>query len=166
MDKNQLTDALFIWFPKFIKQNFHDQYDLMEIIKAPQQLSRFNNQYIKNLQNYSSWEFKPDLLGILKSKIDSKIKLAIINRTTSGISLKEIGELYCYAKISNASFAFLVSTSGVSNEVNILLVDKSIRSRVLSYESNKSICLFSWNEEYGNANKDSVLPIEMRNLFN
>ncbi len=166
MDKIQLTDALFVWFPKFIKQNFPDQYDLLEIIKAPQQLSRLNNQHIKNLQNYSSWEFKPDLLGILKSKIDSTIKLAFINRTTAGISLKEIGELYCYAKLANANFAFLVSTSGVSNEVNILLVDKSIRTRVLGYDCNKSICLFSWNEEKRNANKDSVLPIEMRNLFN
>ena len=52
MDKIQLTDALFVWFPKFIKQNFPDQYDLLEIIKAPQQLSRLNNQHIKNLQNY------------------------------------------------------------------------------------------------------------------
>lgn len=166
MDKFQLTDALVIWFSEFIKRNFRDQYDLLEIIKTPQQLSRLNNLHIKNLKNYSSWEFKPDLLGILKSKIDSTIKLAFINRTTSGISLKEIGELYCYAKLANASFAFLVSTSGVSNEVNILLVDKSIRTRVLGYESKKSICLFSWNEEYGNANKDSVLPTEMRNLFN
>lgn len=166
MDKNQLTDALVAWLPEFIKRNFQDQYDLLEVIKGPQQLSRLNNQHIKNLQNYSSWEFKPDVLGILKSKIDSTIKLAFINRTTAGISLKEIGELHCYAKLAKADFAILASTSGVSNEVNILLVDKSIRARVLGYESNKSICLFSWNEENGKANRDSVLPTEMRNLFN
>jgi len=166
MDKNQLSDVLEAWLPKFISNNFGNQYEVLEVIRSPQQLSRLNNSYIKNLQNYSSWEFKPDVLGILKNKTDSTISLALINRTTSGISLKEIGELHCYAKLAKAEFAFLVSTSGVSNEVNILLVDKLIRTRVLGYENNKSICLFSWNEEDDRPNKDSVLPIEMRNFFN
>ncbi|MCE7506968.1 hypothetical protein LZG75_12085 [Polynucleobacter sp. IMCC30063] len=165
MDKNKLTEVLTDWFPNFIGNSYGSEYEVLEVINPAQQLSRLNNDYIKNMPNYSSWEFKPDIVGILRRKSDSTIKLAFINRTTSGISLKEIGELHCYAKLAKVDFAFLASISGVSNEVNILLVDKAIRSRVLGYEDGKSICLFSWSEEFSGVNKNSILPIEMRNYF-
>ena len=165
MDKNQLTEKLLNWLPEFIEKNFSNTYEVLEIIKSPQQLSKINNSLIKTLQNYSSWEFKPDILGILKNLSDSTIKLVFINRTTAGISLKEIGELHCYAKLAKIEMAFLASTSGVSNEVNILLVDKTIRNRLLNYEGNKFITLFSWNEEINSIDKNSVLPIEMRTNF-
>ena len=165
MDKNKLTKVLTTWLPNFISKSFGFEYEVLEVINPIQQLARLNNSYIKSMPNYSSWEFKPDVVGILRRKSDSTIKLVFINRTTSGISLKEIGELHCYANLAKVDFAFLVSTSGVSNEVNILLVDKSIRSRVLGYEDGKSICLFSWNEDSAGVNKNSILPIEMRNYF-
>ena len=107
----------------------------------------------------------PDVIGILRKKSDSSTCLAIVNRTTSAISLKEIGELHCYAKLARADFAFLVSTSGVSNEVNILLVDKEIRGRLLNFENNKTITILSWNEDSNSVDKNSVLPIEMREYF-
>lgn len=165
MDKIQLSKELVAWLPKFIQKHYVAEYEVLEIHESPTMLSKLNSQYIKFLPNYSSWEFSPDILGVLRKKSDSTIALVLINRAVSGLSLKEIGELHCYAKLAKANFAFLVSTSGVSNEVNILLVDKPIRDRLLNFAENKTITIFTWNEDTKSADKNSVLPIEMRNLF-
>lgn len=165
MDKSQLSKALINWLPEFINKHYKNEYEVLEMHEAPPMLSKLNSNYIKSLPNYSSWEFSPDVLGVLRNKSDSTIALALINRTVSGLSLKEIGELHCYAKLAKANFAFLVSTAGVSNEVNILLVDKPIRDRLLNFAGDKTITIFTWDEDINSVDKNSVLPIEMRNLF-
>lgn len=165
MDKNKLSEELANWLPKFINEKFGNEYEVLEIHNSPTQLSKLNSSYIKSLTNYSSWEFSPDILGVLRRKSDNTIQLALLNRTVSGLSLKEIGELHCYAKLTKANFAFLVSTVGVSNEVNILLVDKPIRERLLNFAQDKVITIFTWNEVLSAVNKNSVLPTEMRNIF-
>jgi hypothetical protein len=166
MDKNELSAALACWIKTFINSNFSHQYELLEVLNAPIALSKLNSSLIKALPNYSSWEFSPDLLGIIKRKSDGETCLVLINRSTSGLSLKEIGELHCYAKLVKAEFAFLVSSNGVSNEVNILLVDKQIRDRLLNFDNGKTIIILTWNENTGGVDKNSVLPIEVRHYFN
>jgi hypothetical protein len=166
MDKNELSVVLIEWLRNFLSLKFYNQYDVLEIHNSPSFLSKLNSPYIKELANYSSWEFSPDILCVLKRKVDNQTCFALVNRTTSGLSLKEIGELHCYAKLVKAEFAFLVSTSGVSNEVNILLVDKQIRDRLLNFEDEKTITIFTWSDNSNAVDKNSVLPIEMRHYFN
>ncbi len=165
MDKNKLSSELATWLPIFINDNFKSEFEILEVHTSPSQIAKINSLHIKSLPNYSSWEFSPDVLGVLKRKSDNTIQLALLNRAVSGLSLKEIGELHCYAKLTKACFAFLVSTAGVSNEVNILLVDKPIRDRLLNFAHDKSITIFTWSESLSAVIKNSILPVEMRPFF-
>ena len=165
MDKNQFTNKLQEWLINFLKQKFNEEYEILDVIIPESHLSKINNNFLKSIKNYSAWDFNPDVLGIIKNKHTKEIKLIFLNRTTSAISLKEIGELYCYARLANVALAFLVSTSGVSSEVNILLIENNVRDRLLNYGNEKPIIIFSWNEQTNIIDSNSILPLEMRDYL-
>src|SRR3989344_1273778 len=142
----EFTKKLKIWLDEFLKKDTFSKYELLDIIIPESSLSKINNGYIKSLQDYSSWDFKPDLLGILMDKETKHTRLVLVNRSTSSISLKEIGEIHCYAKLVDAEYAFIISTNGLSNEVSILLLETDIHDRLLKYSGNKTIIIGSWNE--------------------
>src|SRR3989344_4407953 len=98
--------------------------------------------------------------------MDTKvIELVFVNRSTSALSLKEIGELHCYACLANTKLALLVSSSGISNEVNILLLENDIRKRLLNYGDGKNIVVFSWNIQADNVDPNSIMPLEERDYI-
>ena len=98
-------------------------------------------------------------------KIPHKLELIILNRSTSALSLKEIGEINCYARLTGAYMAFLTSLNAVSNEVSILLLDDTIKNRVLDYGKDKKIIVFGWDEKNNQINKDSVIPFEQKDFL-
>jgi len=162
MDKNQFTQKLQIWLTKFLIRKFGDNYEIVDVIVPEGHLSKINNELIKSMPNYSTWDFKPDLLGIIKNKNSREIKLVFVNQSTSALSLKEIGELHCYARLANAELALLASTMGISSEVNILLLENDIRKRLLNYEDSKNIIVFSWDKQSDNVDPNSIMPLEER----
>ena len=162
MDKNEFTKKLQRWLITFLTRKFSDNYEIVDIIIPDVYLSKLNNELIKSLPNYSIWDFKPDILGILKNKETKEINLVFVNRSTSALSLKEIGELQCYARLANTKLALLVSLSGISNEVNILLLEKDIRKRLLNYGDDKDIIVFSWDKQSDNVDPNSIMPLEER----
>ncbi len=164
MDKLTFTKALRDWLEEFLKRKYSSTHDILEIIIPETSLSKLNNDHIKQLPNYSSWEFKPDVLGILKEKSSGKLELVLLNRSTSALSLKEIGEINCYARLTGSFLAFVSSLNGVSNEVNILLLEDTIRNRVLKYDNN-AVIVFGWDEKNNRINKDSIIPFEKKDFL-
>ena len=165
MDKNQFTKILKDWLENFLENEVFSTYEILEVIIPESSISKLNNEYIKQIPNYSSWEFKPDILGILKEKSTGKLELVLLNRSTSALSLKEIGEINCYARLTDAYMAFVASLNAVSSEVNILLLEDAIRNRVLNYSKNKNIIIFGWDEKNNRINKDSVIPFEQKSFI-
>jgi hypothetical protein len=163
MEKDNLSLGIKMWLELFLEKKFSAEMDLLEVLIPESNLSKLPNSHVKSMANYSSWEFKPDLIGILKHKKSGIIRLAIANRTTSSTSLKEIGELHTYAKVLDAEFAIVISTNGPSNEVNILLLEQSIRDRLLQYKPSKSMFLATWDGDKNEILQNSVLPLEYRN---
>ena len=165
MDKQVFTKNLRDWLEVFLAKRFSSTHDIVLVSVPDTSLSKLNNEHIKQIPNYSSWEFKPDILGILKEKSSSKLELVLLNRSTSALSLKELGEINCYGKLTGAFLAFIASLNGVSNEVNILLLENSIRDRVLKYDEGKSIIVFGWDEKNNRINKDSIIPFEKKDFL-
>ena len=165
MDKNEFTKKLQSWLITFLTKKFGDNNEIVDVIIPGVYLSKLNNELIKSLPNYSIWDFKPDILGILKNKDTKEINLVFINRSTSALSLKEIGELQCYARLANTKLALLVSLSGISNEVNILLLEKDIRKRLLNYGDDKDIIVFSWDIQVDGVDFNSVMPLKKRDYL-
>ncbi len=165
MDKQIFTKILRDWLEDFLKKKFSSSYEVILVTIPNTSLSKMNNEYIKQIDNYSSWEFKPDILGIIKEKKSGKLELILLNRSTSALSLKELGEMNCYARLTGAFLAIVASLNGVSNEVNILLLEDSIRNRVLSYSENQSIIVFGWDEKTQVINQNSIIPINKKSFL-
>ena len=131
--KEILSEKLLLWLNKYIEENYSSKY-LIDILIPKSYISKLPNDNIKKIPNYTSFDFKPDLLGILQSKEDSNIvKLIFVNRSPNSLSLKEIGEIICYSRIANPEEDFLISPKALANEVNLILLDKTTQTNVLSY---------------------------------
>jgi len=147
LSKPQLTIKLEKWLKNYIKSNLSSKYELLDLITPETTLAKINSDLIKNLVNYSAWEFTPDLLAIVKEKSSHDIKLIMVSRYTSSVSLRDIGAAYTFAKLTKAPIYFIISTKGVSNEVNILLVDDNIRKRLLKVNQNVNVFIGTYKED-------------------
>ncbi len=164
MKKEKFTEIIKDWLERFLINKFGNSWDVDVII--PQSfISKLNNNLIKSIANYSSWDFKPDVLGILSNKKNKQVRLVFLNRSTSALSLKEFGEINLYAKLADAELAFLASTNGLSNEVSILLLDNNIQDRLLKFSEKKRIIIFSWDSKKSTINPNSIMPLEEKNLL-
>ena len=165
MDKNTFTQTVRNWLEKFLRMRLTDSHEVLEVLIPESSLSKLNNEHIKSIANYSSWDFKPDVVAILQEKDTKKITLAILNRSNSALSLKEIGEINLYAKLCGAEFAFLTSLNGISSEVSLLLIEDEIRERLLEYSPNKNIIIFSWSEADNNVDSKSIVPLDAKKFL-
>lgn len=157
MNKNELTKKLTDWLIIYIKRNYSSNYDLQNILTPETTLSKINNNDIKSMTNYSAWEFTPDIIAILKDKTNGTLSTLMVNRFTSSISLRDIGEAYVYSKLSKPLRYFVISTKGVSNEVNILLVEDTTRNRLLNVDENCEIFLGSYDENTNDVDDHSII---------
>lgn len=165
MDKNTLTNKIAAWLDVFLRSKFTATHEILEVIAPETSLSKLPNEHIKSCDNYSSWEFTPDILGILKNKNSGHIELVLANRSVSALGLSEIGEILLYSKLVNSKLSFLVSLNGVSNEVNILLLEDAIRHRLLNYGTENEIIIFSWDEKKDMINPNSIIPLDKRKFL-
>lgn len=165
MKKKELSSNLLIWLKKFLSDKFSSTHEVLEVFMPTSNLSKLPNKHIKSCENYSAWEFTPDILGILKNKTNGKIELVLMNRSVSALSLKEIGEIYIYSKLVNSKLSFLVSLNGVSSEVGLLLLEDEIRNRLLIYGNQNEIIVFSWDEKNKCINPNSIIPIGKRDFL-
>lgn len=165
MEKNDFTERMRQWLESFLKRRLASTHDVLEVLAPTSSLSKLNNEHIKGFQNYSSWDFKPDILGIVQDKKTSQKEIVLLNRSTSALSLKEIGEINCYARLTKASLVFLTSTRGLSSEVNILLLDDDIRKRVLQLNSGGEITIFAWDEGTDSINQNSIVPFTKKDFL-
>lgn len=132
--KEILSEKLLFWLNKYLEKKYSFKY-LIEVFIPKSYISKLPNDSIKKIPNYTSFDFKPDILGILQSKENPNIvKLILVNRSTSSLSLKEIGEIICYSRIANPEEAFLISPKALANEVNLILFDKAMQTNILSYQ--------------------------------
>ncbi len=165
MDKNDLDQKIAKWLKNFLTKKLSPSHELLEVIIPESNLSKLADGNIKSRSDYSAWEFKPDVVAVLKNKSNGKIELVLVNRSLSALSLKEIGELYCYSKLVNAKLSFLVSLNGVSNEVSVLLLENEIRQRLLHYGDGNEIIIFSWNEKDDEVDANSVIPLDKKGFL-
>ena len=163
MDKHKLTKDLATWLERLLIEKYGSQYDNIEVITPDRDLKRLNHPDLKILDGSHAWEFTPDVVGILKG---DDTQIVLLNRSSSAISLKEIGEMYCYAQLANPLYAIVISPKAASSEVNGILLDKMMQEQILTYNEDSQILVLGWNTEAKNIDLNSVIPLEMKNFFN
>lgn len=162
MDKNQLTKDLAVWLKRLLTQKYGKQYSQIEVITPDRDLKRLNHPDLRTLEGSHAWEFTPDVVGILKG---NDTRIVLLNRSSSAISLKEIGEMYCYAQLANPLHAIVISPKAASSEVNGILLDKMMQEQILAYDEDNQILVLGWNTSDKNIELNSVIPLEMKNFF-
>lgn len=162
MDKNKLTKDVAAWLKGFLNNKYGRDYSTIEVVTPDRDLKRLNHELLQDIEGSHAWEFTPDIIGILKG---DETKIILVNRSTSAISLKEIGEMYCYAQLSNPLLAIVISPRAASSEVNGILLDKTMQEQVLNYDEDKQILVLGWDTEAQKVDLNSVLPLDKKELF-
>lgn len=160
--KEQYTKTAMKWLETYLKKEYSKDY-IIEVLIPKGNLSKINNDLIKKIQNYSLLDFSPDVLGILKAKKNEEVELVLLNRNSSPISVKEIGEMNIYSQIINPKQSFIISLKGLPNEVNSLLLNEDICSSLLNYH-NKNIIILKI-DEVGNIDKRGTFPRKYKDNF-
>lgn len=145
--KEILSSELCSWLNGYLSEKYSKEYNV-EVLIPKGYLSKLPNKSMKQIPNFSSFEFKPDVLGILTSKNQpTNVKLVFVNRSVNALSLKEIGEILCYARIAKPIEAFLVSPKALANEVNLILLDSTKQQKVLKFGDSKMLCIGKYADE-------------------
>lgn len=160
MEKPAFTKLMMDWLKNYLQKHYGQTYNIQTLIPTSDISKVPDSDLKKCIGNYSYCDFSPDILGILKHKTNKDmIELVFLNRSINPISLKEIGEMQCYCRLSNPKEAFLVSTKGLPQEINKLLIDKDISKDLLMYADNKFITVFTWIEDRNQIDPLSVYPL-------
>ena len=161
MSDSILENKIEIWIKKFILKK--KNYKLVDIIKS-EDLSKINNEYIKNFKSYSSWCFTPDFTVIIQNTSNEKFEIMLINRTHKSVGLREIGEIMCFNKIINPTFSFLISRKGHSEEISFFMIDDNFNKKLVNY-NDKNLIIFAFNDDNENIRKESIIPLACRRLL-
>jgi len=162
MDKAKYTLFLERWLKDFLNKKY--PRNKIEIIAPKSNISKISNDSIKGIKDYSLMDFSPDIMGIIKPNKNEKIKLVLLNRSVSPISVKEIGEMNLYSKIMEPELSLIVSLKGLPNEVNSLLLNSDTEKSLLDYSDSKRIIIFRLNEK-GLIDKKTIFPRKFKNFF-
>jgi hypothetical protein len=160
--KDQFTEVARRWLNSYLESKYSKDYSI-EVIIPDGNISKIGNDSVKKIQNYSLLDFSPDVLGILISKKSKEVSLVLLNRSTSAISVKEIGEMNIYSHIINPILAFVVSLKGLPNEVNSLLLNDNICTSLLNYHDKNIIILKI--DKNGKVDNKGTFPRKFKNVF-
>ena len=117
--KIEFESKLKTWLEGFLIEKFSKTHKIQVLI-PDSNLSKLQIPTIKRADGYWAYEFKPDIIGILEDRHSDKIDFVFLNRSLSALSLKEIGELYCYSKMAKPLFAFITSPLGLASFAYVL----------------------------------------------
>ena len=159
MDKQLLTDSVAVWLDSFLKKKYGDVYKSIRVVKPERNLNLLTDTSLRGISGYNSWEFKPDVIGLLTDQY-GKTDIVLVNRNTSSISLKEIGEMNCYAQLALPLLSMIISPKAASSEVNGILLDNKMQERILGYGGSSPLMVMGWDEVENHPMVDSILPID------
>lgn len=164
MNKIELTIRLAEWLASFLEEKYSRDFDV-EVLIPESNFSKLANEKLKRVNGYTSFDFKTDVLGILENKASGTVKLVLMNRSISAISLKEIGEMNCYCRLVSPRHAFLCSLKGLPEEVNLILLNNNQEQKLLKINDELDIVIFKWDADKDRVNEISLFPISQRNEF-
>lgn len=104
---------------------------------------------------FPTYEIMVDLTAILKR--GRHAYLGFIECKLNPISLKDIGQLWGYAKVAQPMFALIISPTGLSEAVRQLLQVHQ-RYEILDYAPSRRIRVATWGAQRGEVTPRSVIP--------
>ena len=156
-EKIQLEENIEQWISNHIDKSLSGS--LIQIYKDVNP-SKINSLITQSIKNISMFDYSCDFFVLFK--LHGEYQYILINRTIKSIGIVDIGEIVTYSKISSPYQAFLISSKGFSSEIGNFLTNEHTTDRLLKYNNNTVI---GFQMTSRSPNKDSILPISKRNLF-
>ena len=69
-----------------------------------------------------------------------------------------------YNRICDPMYSFLVSDKGHSNEISYFMINETFRDKLIKY-NDKSLILFSFEEDTTKVKENSVIPPNLKDLL-
>jgi len=110
------------------------------------------NKFFPESQTYI---IKVDVTGVIKYK--EKCLLAFVECKLNSISLKDISQLIGYSKVVNPVLSLIISPSGISTPIN-MLINIYRRYDILYYKDNLKVKIAKWNYSTKDIDISSLLP--------
>ncbi len=163
MTKIDLIESLRGWLNDFLHDLYSKDYYLETIIPE-NNLSRLPNSTLKKINGYTALDFHPDVICLMTHKTTQQIESIIMNVTTTAISLKEIGEMNCYSKILKSKHSFIVSSKGLPEEVNLILLNNKTLEKLLKIDNTNYIHIFRWDEKLKSIDLNTLFPLKNNSI--
>jgi hypothetical protein len=163
MTKPELILSLSDWLHTFLNKNYSNEY-LIETIIPENHLSKLANNTLKKIDGYTALDFHPDIISLMSNTTTNHVEVVIMNISNTAISLKEIGEMNCYSKILKSKHSFIVSTKGVPEEVNLILLNNNTMDKLLKVGNSNYIHIFRWDDDNKSIDANTIFPLKKSRL--
>lgn len=152
-----------VWLQGFLKPRFPKSTVVVSDTSRVS-LGRFLEQQglAELFPDYQTFEINVDITGIVQSKHSS---LAFVECKLTTLTLRDVSQLLGYSKVAKPIFSILISPSGISKALSLLLKVYR-RYDILEYAEGQRLMVGTWDTVRKTADPASLIPPgELASLF-
>ena len=156
MLEEELYEPMRLWLESYVKDKYK-QYDVVAIDAHAERLDRVLSKENVIIEMANGVDIQIDVLAIAKKGND--IKIFFIEAKKTKLTLRDLGQLWAYCKLTNPDEAFLFSSSGLGSLNK--LINSFRREDLLDFGDGKKIkkmIVGEWDLRTNAPNMRSLVP--------
>lgn len=159
MTEKDLYPDIEKWLNQYLTDNYKG-YDIITTSESSNKtLDVVLNKYGINIDELDGLLIKIDVIGILqKSENHDDIKLVFVEVKDELLTLKNLGQLWGYAKLVNPIESFLISSKGLGTLQIILEVHNRVDLLVYGENSEKFMKIVKWDNSRKIIDYSTMIP--------
>lgn len=122
----------------------------------------YDHNFHKYFKDYQSFEIEVDVTGIAIT--EKEAHMAFVECKLTKITLRDLSQLLGYSKVAMPSLSLILSPSGITDSMNILL-NIFRRYDILRYNADKYIIIGKWDSSRNEPDIPSLIPKNAHRLF-
>ena len=144
------------WLHQFLSDRYKNA-SVMVLDSSRTKLSKilFNQGLSKYFPYYKSFDFQPDITGIVE--FNNTIALALVEIENKTITLRDIGPFVEYCKIVAPQYALFLTPFGISDSLHQLLKTFG-KYDLLEYVKYRRVIIANWDPSKRDLDYFSILP--------
>jgi hypothetical protein len=159
-NESEMYPHVSAWLERFLLSRLGKFSDVRIIVEDTSQKSLSMWLYEKGLhryfRDYNTFEVEVDITGVVEFK-NRKAYIILIECKLEKIKLRDIGQLLGYSKVVKPHIAMILSPSGLSDSLGLLLKVYR-RYDILSYDQGKHIVVGKWSHARFEPDFSSLIP--------
>lgn len=144
------------WWERFLQER-HKRSQVSVYDTSKTVLYRFvqGHHLEASFPDYLTYEVEVDITGVIITR--GKAKLALVECKLRPITLRDVGQMLGYSKVTRPLYSLIISPRGLSDSL-IRLLKNFQRFDVLDYGNGQRIRLATWSPQRQETLSESLLP--------